>query len=581
VRAAALAMAGPLASVAPFGVAALVVGVRVGTPILSYDDIYRTLFAHAWAREPYFFTERLVWLPFPLIVGGLAMRITGEAFWTSMAVDLVACAVAIAALYRFTAECFGRLAGWIAASMWGLVPWVIFLGLSRYGEPVFLAAAALGALSWRHWSDTGRGRDLAGASLALTAAVLTRYEAWPLAAALAAHAIAGWRGWARPFGASPSALWAGLPLVAMGVWVAKNLAVYGQPVYGGAFGFLPSGAPAGVWRGAWLLVQYLWQLSPVLAVLGIAGVVLHRRHAALSWRLAALSAIVPWYTVSLLPVDVALQVRLMAAPLMFLAPFAGALVAGTIRRRGIAAAVAAILVAAQLGAALASEYPSTPLPMTLLARRLHADGDLDRFDALYVQSATATGAPDEVRVGTNFRRPVHVLSPDPASRPPDATSPDAILILNDGRVPASGMDGQVFLVARVGQMTAWGVCRRSDAGGAAEWGVVRAPDSVRAGARATIEVALRNQGSSAWPANACGPLVELRWLRDGRPVGADRHAPLAARVEPGQSVTLAVGVEAPSIEGAYDLRLGFVERRSSALSALAAPREVPIQVTGR
>jgi hypothetical protein len=574
-------MAGPLLSLVPFGVAALVIGVRVGTPILSYDDVYRALFAHAWAKAPYFFTERLVWLPFPLIVSGLAMRVTGEAFWTAMAVDLGACALAIAALYRFTAESFGRLAGWIAAAMFGLVPWVIFLGLSRHGEPVFLATAGIAALYWRRWSAAGDGRDLARGSLALTAAVLSRYEAWPLGVALAAHVVAGWRAQRRPGAMGLSALWGALPLAAMAVWVAKNLAVYGQPVYGGAFGFLPSGSPAGVWRGAWLVIDYLWQLSPILAVLGIVGCALHHRGAPLSWRLALLAAIVPWYTVSLLPVDVALQVRLMAAPLMFLAPFAGALMAGLVRRRGFAAALAGLLVAGQLGLALSSEYPSAPLPMTLLARRLHAAGDLDRFDALYVQSATATGAPDEVRVGTNFRRPVHVLPLDPGARLPDAPASDAILILNDGRLPAHGDDGQAFLVARVGQMTAWGVCRRAAAGGGAEWGAVRAPDSVRAGERATVEIALRNAGPNAWPANACGPFVLLRWLRDGRPIGTDRRVPLPAGVQPEHSATFDAGIEAPSIEGAYVLQLGLMERRSTAFGALADPRHVRIRVTDR
>ena len=94
--------------------------------------------------------------------------------------------------------------------------------------------------------------------------------------------------------------WAALPLVAMGIWVAKNLAVYGHPVYGGAFGFLPAAAPAG--RGAapgsrW----YLWQLNPVAAVLGLVGsssTTAARR--SLAW-LAALGAIVPWYTVSSFP----------------------------------------------------------------------------------------------------------------------------------------------------------------------------------------------------------------------------------------------------------------------------------------
>ncbi len=368
----------------------------MGTPILSYDDIYRALFAYGWAREPYFFTERLVWLPFPLMVTGLVVRLTGEAFWSGLAVDVVASAVAIWYVHRLTERCFGRLAAWVAAALFGLTPWIVFLALSRHGEPVLLAAIAIGAFHWLGFADGGKGREIAWAPLALTAAVLSRYEAWPLGAAFAVHVAAAWRAGARTpalSGRRPGwpALWAALPLLAMGIWVAKNLAVYGQPVYGGAFGFLPAGAPAGVWGGARLAVEYLWQLNPVVLVLGLVGCALHHRRAPLFWRLAALGTIVPWYTVSLFPVDVALQVRLMVVPLMFLAPFAGALVARTIRPHRLAVALAGLLVAAQLAMDLRLEYPSGPLPMTLLARRLYRSGDLDRFDALYVQSATRDG----------------------------------------------------------------------------------------------------------------------------------------------------------------------------------------------
>ena len=74
---------------------------------MSYDDIYRALFAHEWSRAPYFFTERLVWLPFPLMATGLAVRITGEVFWTALAVDVVASAVAIWFVYRLAGGASG------------------------------------------------------------------------------------------------------------------------------------------------------------------------------------------------------------------------------------------------------------------------------------------------------------------------------------------------------------------------------------------------------------------------------------------------------------------------------------------
>jgi hypothetical protein len=577
----------PVLALAPFAVVALVVGARVGTPILSHDDIYRTQFAHGWASAPYFFTERLVWLPFPLMVMGLVMRVTREAFWSGLAVDVVASAIAIWYVYRLTERCFGRLAAWVAAALFGLTPWVVFLALSRYGEPILLAATAIAAFHWLGFASSGKGRDIALASLALTAAVLSRYEAWPLAAAFAAHVAAAWRtgvrksarsGWrsARP------ALWAGLPLLAMGIWVGKNLAVYGHPVYGGAFGFLHAGAPAGVWGGARLAAEYLCQLNPVVAALGLAGCALHHRDAPLLWRLAALGAVVPWYTVSLLPVDVALQIRLMAVPLMFLAPFAGALVARTIRPHRLAVAVAVLLVGALLAVDLRLEYPSAPLPMTLLARRLYRNGDLDRFDTVHVQTDTATGYADEVRVGTNFRRPVQVLPLDPPSAPWPASSPDAMLVLNDGRTPPVGGHGEAFVVCRVGQMTAWGICPQlAGPDFRAEWLSARGPESVRAGKLAAIDVELRNAGPTAWRSNACGPSVGLRWLReDGRSAGDEIRTPLAASVEPGHTVKLTIPVVAPLSSGLYTVELDLLERRPADVGTRGGTHRLVIRVTG-
>jgi hypothetical protein len=576
----------PVLALAPFVIIVLVVGLRVGTPILSHDDIYRVLFAHDWAREPYFFTERLVWLPFPLMVMGLVIRLTGEAFWSGLAVDVVASAVAIWYVHRLTERRFGRFAAWVAAALFGLTSWIVFLALSRYGEPILLAATAIGAFHWLRFTDSGKGREIAWASLALTAAVLSRYEAWPLGAALAIHVATAWRAGAplpSRFGPRPGwlALWAALPLLAMGIWMAKNLAVYGQPVYGGAFGFLPPGAPAGVWGGARLALEYLWQLNPVVSVLGLVGCALYHRHAPLFWRLAGLSAIVPWYTMSLFPVDVALQVRLMVVPLMFLAPFAGAVVARTIRPHRLAVALGVLLVAAQLAMDLRLEYPSGPLPMTLLARRLYRDGDLDRFDALYVQTAPATGYPDEVKVGTNFSRPVHVLPLDPPSASWPAASADAILVLNDGRIPPSGGDGEAFVVSRVRQMTAWGICQRQvDRDIRVEWLGVRAPESVRAGTRATIDVELQNAGSSAWPSNACGPSLGLRWLRgEQQSVGDEIRSPLAGPVKAGKTVTVAIPVVAPLYEGLYTVELDLLERRSTVFGSRGPTHRLVIRVT--
>jgi hypothetical protein len=578
---------GALAALTAFGVVVLVLGARTGTPILSYDDIFRTLFAYQWSRHPYFFTERLVWLPFPLIATGLAIRLTGEAFWTALAVDLISIVVAIWYVHRLTDRLFGRLAAWIAASLFGLTPWVVFLALSRYSEPVLLAATAIGVFHWTRWSESGRAHDLACASIALGAAVLTRYEAWPLGLALSLHAMAralvgGRSTLLPPVRPRLSAVWSVLPPLLMSIWIWKNMAVYGTPVYGGAYGFLPDAQPAGIWGGVGLAARYLWQLNPPLAALGLLGGVVNSRRAPVLVGLAALSAVVPWYTVSLFRVDVALQIRLMLGPLMLIAPFAGAVAAWAVGRHRTVIALAGLVVAAEFAQGLRLHYPAPGLPMTLLARQLAQSGVMDQFDAIYVESLRPMGYPDEVRVATNFRRPVHALPPDPSATPWTKTSADAILILNDGRIRPGGPTGEAVVVSRVRQMTAWQICnRRTDEEDQVEWVSARVPAIMKGSERAVVRVTFRNGGSRPWRSNPCGVWLAHRWVHGQSRVVHD-GAPFAfpAPVEPGETMTLEVPVQAPPADGEYMLDFDLVRGPSSPPDAPGRRTfQVPVRVT--
>src|SRR5262245_5355161 len=148
---------GLLAALGAFLSVVLAIGMRAAIPMLSYDDIYRALFAHEWARRPFFFTYLLQWLPFPLIATGVVVRLTGEVFWTSLGVDVGAAIVCLCYLHRTSTRLFGSIAAWSATSLFGLTPWVVFLALSRYSEPILLAATAIGVFHWLRWSDMRQG----------------------------------------------------------------------------------------------------------------------------------------------------------------------------------------------------------------------------------------------------------------------------------------------------------------------------------------------------------------------------------------------------------------------------------------
>jgi hypothetical protein len=366
----------------------------------------------------------------------------------------------------------------------------------------------------------------------------------------------------------------------MAVWVGKNLVEYGRPVYGGAFGFLPPGAPAGALAGLGLLLRYLWELNPIVLLLGVVGLGFTGRRAPLLVALLGLSAIVPWYTVSALPVEVAFQTRLMVVPLVLLAPFAGAVAARATARWPITFALALLVVAGQAAYALRAEYPSAPLPMTSLARALDRSGTFDRFDAIYVQSPRPTGYPDEVRVATNFRRPVKFLPLEPARLPWADGDAEAILLLNDGRDPPAG-SGPTFVVQRAPPMVAWGICHgRTAPDDGVEWPEVSAPSSVAAAATVTVSLKLVNSGRRTWRPTACGAVLAYRWFgADGRPSGEAGAVALSSLVEPGQATALSLAVPTPPSPGPHVLEIDLLPHREAPFGTGGSGLRLSVEVT--
>jgi len=255
--------------------------------------------------------------------------------------------------------------------------------------------------------------------------------------------------------------------------------------------------------------------------------------------------------------------------LMLIAPFAGAAVARAARRHRALVALAVVLVAAQFAFDLRLRYPADDLPMTALALRLARGGVIDRFDEVYVESRHVDHRHrDEVRVATDFRRPVRTLPADRAAVPWKDTSAERILVLNYGWTPPGAEAGSVFEVSRVQAMTAWGVCNhRSGSDDRVTWLILKVPTSMRPGERAAVGVTLQNAGSRSWRSNECGVSLRHRWVnQQGRIVGAGRPSPLPRAVEPGDTMATDVAVEAPSVEGEYTLELGLERERSGAAS---------------
>ncbi len=160
---------------------------RAGFRALSDDDYARISIAQGFAREPSFDPSGTSWLPAPFWAYGAAFRGFGTGLGVARTVA-IALALAATVLVYVAARVLGtsRIAAVVAAVLSCLlVPYSAFLGVAALPE---LPCAALLLFSAATLASSDPIlRALAGGSLIL--ACLSRYEAWPIAAACAAFCL--------------------------------------------------------------------------------------------------------------------------------------------------------------------------------------------------------------------------------------------------------------------------------------------------------------------------------------------------------------------------------------------------------
>ena len=242
----------------------------------------------------------LLQIPLAWVAPGLVR--TGDAAWVLGA--LVA-GLTIAALNAICAGVgVGRPARWVLCAIALLNP--VYLGMASTGSPDALYLLLLLGAAWAilRWQRDGTLRDLIAASLLLSLAPLTRYDAVaPIAAAtivVAAQTLASGRSWARLEGTVITFL---LPIVYIaGLWVLANGVILGDPWHFWRVAWQPNGAagagstspwqgvlgavvvfaplPAALWWAIWggaadrprlALGAAAILLSPALAVLAFPG----------------------------------------------------------------------------------------------------------------------------------------------------------------------------------------------------------------------------------------------------------------------------------------------------------------------
>lgn len=147
---------------------------------VSDDDFARIVIAQQFASAPSWDPSRTSWLPLPFWLNGAAMLLFGRDLWVARAVALVlgiAAALAIWVAARWLGA--SRLGALVGAAVAASFPYSAVLGTATVPEAPTAALMVLGAAGIVG-CGAGNRRAILGA-MALGAATLCRYEAWPLA----------------------------------------------------------------------------------------------------------------------------------------------------------------------------------------------------------------------------------------------------------------------------------------------------------------------------------------------------------------------------------------------------------------
>jgi hypothetical protein len=174
-----------------------------------------------------------VWPPLPHLVNLLPVQVDWlyQTGLSAVVLSIGSFVVAASALWWLVASATGsRAAAWAAFAVLAAQPDILYLQSTPMTEPLLLALCLLGAACTWRWLDAGAvGHPWhAGASLAL--ACLTRFEAWPISAAIAACAAVSMKlkGLSWITATARAAVLAAYPIAAIGAFMALGRATVGH-----------------------------------------------------------------------------------------------------------------------------------------------------------------------------------------------------------------------------------------------------------------------------------------------------------------------------------------------------------------
>jgi 4-amino-4-deoxy-L-arabinose transferase-like glycosyltransferase len=228
-RPARLLGAGYPAAVALVKIAACAAVLASGFRAVSDDDFARVVIAEQWGRSPRWDASGTSWLPLPFWIVGASMMALGRGLFAARAAAMVlgiASALLVYVAARWLGEERPRAAA--GAAIAAVFPWSARLGVATVPELMTAALTLLGVAAIASPKNmTQRSKRLLAGGAALAMASLSRYEAWPVAAAFALlTAIEA----ARTRRATP-AIAASIAALGPASWVVWNRVAHGDALH--------------------------------------------------------------------------------------------------------------------------------------------------------------------------------------------------------------------------------------------------------------------------------------------------------------------------------------------------------------
>jgi hypothetical protein len=221
---------GLLPIVAIVGVELVVAAVVLATGFVavSDDDFSRVVIAQRFVAHSSFDPSNSSWLPLPFLLLGSAMSLFGRSLLVARAVAVAESVAALLLVYRAAKNLdLSERAAIASAVLAAVLPTAARLGVSFQPEALTAGLVVFGASTL---CRAGRERVFGG--LALGAATLCRYEAWPAALVFAVLCAADA---ARRSRAGTDVPWlasaAALALVPAGAWMLHGALAHGSPFF--------------------------------------------------------------------------------------------------------------------------------------------------------------------------------------------------------------------------------------------------------------------------------------------------------------------------------------------------------------